>query len=128
MDNKKILLVDDEEMIRLTVAEYLRDSEFDVTEATNGAEAISIAKKNNFDAVITDLAMPGMDGPDVALFFERNHPSTPIFVITGSGNWKDCKSKLNVHKIAAMFGKPIDLVELESAIKTSLDLNTKPNS
>jgi CheY-like chemotaxis protein len=61
MDKKKILIADDEPTIRLTVARML-DKDYTVLEATNGEEAVDIAKEQKPDLILMDLMMPKMDG------------------------------------------------------------------
>ncbi len=57
-----ILVVDDEELIRNVIKEYAIMEDFLVTEASNGLEAVELAKKNNYDIIIMDIMMPKMDG------------------------------------------------------------------
>ena len=62
MDERRILIVDDEQMIRSLVASYLRSDGFDVVEAANGREAVAAVSKRKPDLVVMDIRMPGMDG------------------------------------------------------------------
>lgn len=80
----KILAVDDSASMRQMVAFTLKSAGFEVTDAGDGAAALEIAKKQNFDVVITDVNMPIMDG--ITLCKElRKLPSfkfTPILMLT----------------------------------------------
>ena len=58
----KILVVDDEELIRNVIKEYLINDSYEVDEADNGLEAIEMAKNNNYDLIVMDIMMPKMDG------------------------------------------------------------------
>ena len=58
----KVLIVDDEELIRNVIKEYLLLDNFLVDEASNGLEAIKMAKNNDYDIIIMDIMMPKMDG------------------------------------------------------------------
>jgi CheY-like chemotaxis protein len=58
----RLLLVDDEEDFRTTLANRLRRRSMDVTEAASGEEAIEIIGKKSFDVAIIDIKMPGIDG------------------------------------------------------------------
>ena len=62
MDERRILIVDDEQMIRSLVASYLRSDGFEVVEAANGQEAVAAVSKRKPDLVVMDIRMPGMDG------------------------------------------------------------------
>lgn len=58
----KVLIVDDEKLIRDVIKEYLRIENYEIEEAENGLEAIEKVKINNFDIIIMDIMMPKMDG------------------------------------------------------------------
>lgn len=81
---KKILAVDDSASMRQMVGFTLKKAGFDVTEAKDGSEALEIAKGNSFDAVISDVNMPIMDG--ITLIRElRALPAykfTPMLMLT----------------------------------------------
>ncbi len=62
MDERRILVVDDEEKIRSLVASYLRSDGFEVVEAANGKEAVAAVSMRKPDLVVMDIRMPGMDG------------------------------------------------------------------
>ncbi len=79
-----ILLVDDEELVRIGTAEMLRDIGHSVTEASGGGEAL--AKLTNGlrpDAVVTDYMMPRMDGAELATSINARYPDLPVLVVTG---------------------------------------------
>ena len=81
---KRILAVDDSTSMRQMVSFTLKTAGFDVTEAKDGSEALAIAKQQDFDAVISDVNMPIMDG--ITLIRElRTLPSykfTPLLMLT----------------------------------------------
>jgi len=81
---KRILAVDDSASMRQMVSFTLKTAGFDVTEAKDGSEALAIAKQQDFDAVISDVNMPIMDG--ITLIRElRTLPSykfTPLLMLT----------------------------------------------
>ena len=58
----KVLIVDDEERIRILIKEYCLNEDYDVLEASDGKEALDIIKNNKVDIVILDIMMPNMDG------------------------------------------------------------------
>ena len=59
---KHILLVDDEKVFVESMAEVLRTRGFEVETATTGKQALAIVKSSDYDLLVTDLSMPGMDG------------------------------------------------------------------
>jgi CheY-like chemotaxis protein len=79
-----ILLVDDEDIVRLGTAEMIRDLGHTVSEARNGAEALAmLADGLIVDAVVTDYKMPRMNGAELARRLHQSHPDLPILIITG---------------------------------------------
>jgi CheY-like chemotaxis protein len=80
----RVLLVDDEELVRKLVAEQLQDAGYDVLAAPNGIEALTLlAAGESVDAVVTDLSMPGMDGLAVIRAVRKRYPGLPALLLTG---------------------------------------------
>jgi two-component system response regulator AtoC len=86
MSIEKILVVDDEMLVRTFLAETLRRKNLDVTTAENGTKAISLIKDNVYDMVITDMKMPDITGIDVLRKVKEVSPSTIVVVITAFGS------------------------------------------
>lgn len=86
MTIEKILIVDDETIVRNFLAETLRRKHFDITTAENGQKAIAILKDTVFDMVITDMKMPDLTGIDLLKKIKELSPSTIVVVITGFGS------------------------------------------
>lgn len=86
MSIEKILVVDDEMLVRTFLAETLRRKNLDVTTAENGTKAISLIKDNVYDMVITDMKMPDVTGIDVLRKVKEVSPSTIVVVITAFGS------------------------------------------
>jgi PAS domain S-box-containing protein len=79
-----LLLVDDEDLVRVGTAEMLRDLGHTVHEASGGAQAlVTLAREGDVDAVVTDYMMPRMNGAELARRIAELHPATPVLVITG---------------------------------------------
>ena len=81
---KKLLIAEDEKIIRLLIKKALGDR-FDFEEAENGRAALAKAQSNEFDCVITDVKMPGMDGLELLTSLRRIKPEAKVIVMTGSG-------------------------------------------
>lgn len=86
MSIEKILIVDDEAIIRNFLAETLRRKNLDVVTADSGKKALAILKETTFDMVITDMKMPDYTGIDVLRKVKELSPSTMVVVITGFGS------------------------------------------
>ncbi len=80
MDEKKILIADDEPSIRLTVTRML-EKEYIVLEATNGEEAVDIAKGQRPDLILMDLMMPKMDGYTACFTIKADQATKEIPVV-----------------------------------------------
>jgi CheY-like chemotaxis protein len=79
----RILLVDDEQMIREVLGRQLQDAGFSVLTVADGEEALSIAAAERIDAVVTDLSMPGLDGLAVIRSLQSRQPGLPAVLLTG---------------------------------------------
>ena len=81
----KVLLVDDEELVRQLLARILTDAGFQVEEADNGASALQSARRldGSLGLVITDIDMPVMDGLEFARTLRGTDPKIPFLFITG---------------------------------------------
>jgi CheY-like chemotaxis protein len=80
----KVLIVDDEPLVRMTIADMLRLGGFDVFEAAAGAQALQLlAAERPVAALVTDVRMPGMDGVDLSHRVREAHPQMPIVLVSG---------------------------------------------
>jgi DNA-binding response OmpR family regulator len=79
----RILIVDDEPAIRMLLAGLLSHEGYHVQTADSGSAAMEICVNQEFDLVITDIVMPGMDGHSLARWLAVKHPSTRIAVMSG---------------------------------------------
>lgn len=80
----KILVVDDEERIRRLLKMYLERENYDVEDAENGEIALRMAVENEYDLILLDIMMPGMDGIEVCQEL-RKFKATPIIMLTAKG-------------------------------------------
>jgi signal transduction histidine kinase/ActR/RegA family two-component response regulator len=113
MHGAEILLVEDNEVNRYAVQEFLERSGLVITAVTHGGEALQILQKQRFDAVLMDMQMPEMDGAQATSLIRRlpNGAEIPIIAMTGAASESDRESciaaGMNDH-----IGKPINAVEL----------------
>ena len=84
MARNRILLVDDDSLVSMNSAYMLMDLGHSVTEAPSGAHALRLMETDaQFDLVITDYAMPGMTGLDLATKIVQIRPKIPVIIATG---------------------------------------------
>lgn len=79
-----VLVVDDSKLVRMIVTGTLKNGGYDVTDTTGGAQALELLAKGDFDVVITDLSMPGMDGFEVLAGVKRVAPHVEVIILTGT--------------------------------------------
>jgi DNA-binding response OmpR family regulator len=81
----KVLLVDDDEALRKSLSEQLRlHEDFITVEAGTGTEALNLAKREHFDAILLDLGLPDIDGREVCRLMRRNGIKSPILMLTAA--------------------------------------------
>jgi len=82
-DKKRILIVDDDETVRLSYRRSLADSPWDVAAVENGEEALQAMQTSPSDVVLLDVRMPGPDGISVLGTIKRKWPDSEVVIITG---------------------------------------------
>lgn len=83
-NNVRILVVDDEERIRRLIRMYLEREQYEIDEAENGEDALKMALETDYDLIMLDLMLPGMDGIEVCEKL-REVKSTPVIMLTAKG-------------------------------------------
>src|SRR4051794_17384025 len=78
----RVLLVDDELNMRITLAALLEMEGFEVVEAENGEEALRLVAEQSFDCVLTDVRMPGISGVELSQKIKELHPGKPVMLMT----------------------------------------------
>ena len=118
--NITILIVDDEILVRHSIAEDLQEQGIATLLAKNGEEALLVLKKNSPDLMITDLKMEGMDGLTVLQQAREIDPNLGVIILTGYG---DLESAINALRLGAddYLCKPCNSQELFSRIEKYLE-------
>jgi DNA-binding NtrC family response regulator len=86
VQSRKVLVADDEFLIRWSLTQVLSREGFDVISVENGMKAIEAVRAQHFDFVITDLVMPELGGWEVLETARQIHPSPRVIVITAHGS------------------------------------------
>ena len=116
---KKILVVDDEDMILRIVESRLKANGYNVLTANNGQAAIDLAFSNKPDLIILDVMMPKMDGPTVAEKLKENSTTANIPVIFLTALVKKSEERAQKHIIGGNYfiAKPFEATELLATIE-----------
>ena len=80
---KRILLVDDKALLRDALIEYLGSGEYEIIEAEDGEKAVALFKENDFDVVILDHNLPGIDGYKTLKLMKQTKSDIPVIGLTG---------------------------------------------
>jgi sigma-B regulation protein RsbU (phosphoserine phosphatase) len=116
----RILVIDDEAIVRDSIVAYLEDSGFDVLEAENGLEGIACFNSKQPDIVLCDLRMPTMDGLAVLKEINATNPGTPFIVVSGAGVMADVVEALRLGASDYLIKPIIDLEVLEHSVVRNL--------
>jgi len=117
---KQILITDDDDRFRRSLARTLDEAGYSVTEAATGKQALALVKSSGqqFDLLITDLAMPDMDGLQLLTEIRRTDPGLPMIAMSGSFSGR-------LLRFAAAFGvatieKPFKRAPLLALVESAL--------
>ena len=115
---ERVLLVDDEEMVREIMAETLEDAGFAVLAAASGPEALALlAAGQSVDALVTDLSMPGMDGIALIGAVHERWPDLPAVLLTGHAGHS---AALATDGTFSLLRKPVSATQLTDHLRTLL--------
>ena len=117
----KILVIDDEALIRESIATYLGDSGFEVLQAPDGPVGLEMVVRHAPEAILLDLRMPGMDGLEVLNEVKRQWPEIPVLVVTGAGIMKDAIEAVRLGAFDFISKPIIDMAILEHAVRKAVE-------
>lgn len=117
-----ILLVEDEDQVRLIAKALLKNIGFTVLEAVNGKEALELYQRNatNIILVMTDMGMPVMDGYELFYELKKLKPGLPIIISSGFGD-TEVSSRIGSDNIAGLISKPYNPDQLRGILKRVLE-------
>jgi DNA-binding NtrC family response regulator len=119
----RILVAEDEEIMRITVLDHLRSLGWLADEASTGTEALELVKKNRYELLLSDIRMPGMDGEALLAEVKRVAPRTEVVVMTAHGSTDNAVNCLK-KGAADYILKPFDLDDLTFRINRLLEMQT----
>lgn len=126
----RILVIDDEPLVRSTVVMILTRAGFSIEEASDGKAGIAMCHKNLPDVVITDIFMPNKDGIEVVMELKRSCPRTKIIAMTGGGQTRMMEIASPAKLLVAdhILHKPFERESLLAAVNAALGTPQPPRS
>ncbi len=118
-ENAKILIVDDESNVLRAISRLLRD--YQITALTTPEEALKVAKVTQFDLVISDYRMPGMDGITFLTQFMKLQPESIRMILTGYADLESAQMAINNAGVYRFINKPWNNIEISNAVKSGLE-------
>lgn len=124
MSQKKILVIDDEELIIRSLSKLLEKNGYTVFVAKNGQDALAMIEEENFDLLIADIRMPGMNGVETVGAIDeslkkRLLKKVPVIFITGYAD-EDTEKRSEEFSPVAYIYKPFDISELVEKVRNTL--------
>lgn len=115
MSETRVLLVDDEKDFLMVLSERLARRDLDVDTALDGATAVEKARDRTYDAVLLDMAMPGLDGVETLKRLKETTPDIQVIVLTGRATMAQAVEAMKAGALD-LIEKPADLDELVTLI------------
>ncbi len=119
MQQLRILVVDDEEDLVATMAERMTLRDIQVEAVTSGIDALQCMKEQEFDAIVLDVKMPGIDGLQLMAEIRRKHPNLPVIMLTGHGSAADAEKGIRQGAFDYLM-KPVDIDRLIEKLRTAV--------
>ncbi len=120
MDSTRVLVVDDEQIARLTLQRILQVGGFDVVTVGSGEEAIKELDNQHFDVMLLDLNMPGMSGLEVLATPMASKPELKVIVLTAFGSMDTAIQALRFH-VHDYLVKPVSKEQVLDSIKDAIE-------
>lgn len=114
-----ILIVDDDDAIRGTLYDLLSEK-YECNTASMAEEALQYIEVEKYDAILTDIAMPGLTGVELLKRVQDNHGATPVILISGKGCEQDPKELMDLGAFAYLT-KPFNLDEIEEVVERAIE-------
>lgn len=126
MNGKRVLIIDDSDSIRSEVSDYLKSQGFSVSEASDGIQGLNKILSSDFDVVVLDVVMPGIDGFKLCQLIRENGINVPIIMLTKRSSLED---KVTGFRIGAddYLAKPFSPIELNMRIRALFRRTSEAN-
>jgi two-component system response regulator AtoC len=113
-----LLIVDDDNNVRETLHDLLAETH-ECHTADRAEQALAYLEVQSYDAVLTDISMPGLSGREILKRIQDKHPATPVIVISGVSDKEDAEELIESGAFA-YFSKPFQLTDIEEAVNRAI--------
>lgn len=120
--NKSILIVEDEKILRISLADALKDEGYTVLAVMNGKDALAAIEQGEFSLIITDIRLPDISGMEILSQSMQIAAAVPVVMMTGYGNIKDAVESMRIGAFDYIT-KPFDLEEMFVTVSKALEVN-----
>jgi two-component system, NtrC family, response regulator AtoC len=121
MPAEKIMVVDDERLVRWSLRQKCEEWGYHVTEAETGEAALKVVQHESPDLMLLDVRLPDISGMEVLRNLRKNGDNCPVIMVTADPQLDDIKTALTKLGAYDFVGKPVDFDELSIAIKNALE-------
>lgn len=116
-----LLIIDDDDVVRASLAAYLEDSGFTVLQASNGSQGLDVFEQAKPDLLICDLRMPQVDGLELIRRIQTLGVEVPVIVVSGAGVMSDAVEALRLGAADYLIKPLEDLAVLEHSVRRALE-------
>lgn len=113
-----LLIVDDDNRVRDTLNDLLSETH-ECHTADRAEQALAYLEIESYDAVVTDINMPGLSGREILKRIQEKHPATPVIVISGNSSEEDAKELIAMGAFEYLT-KPFQLEDVEESVNRAL--------
>ena len=115
----RILVIEDEEIVRGLIVEVLEGAGFDVVQAERAEAGLEALSRNSISLVVSDIVMPGLTGLELLERVRATHPSLPVVLVTGAGTYGNLTQAL-ANGASGIVVKPFSHADLVAAVHSAL--------
>lgn len=126
MEKQRVLIVDDQNGIRLLLMEVFNSEGYLTSQASNGKIALELVRNERPDLVLLDMKIPGMDGLEILKHIKLIDPTITVIMMTAYGEL-DMINRATELGAVKHFTKPFDIDELRMEVNYQLSGRSKPN-
>ncbi|MEK3732691.1 MULTISPECIES: response regulator [Paenibacillus] len=119
MSRQRVLIVDDQNGIRILLMEVFSSEGYETFQAANGKIALEIVKQHSPDLVLLDMKIPGMDGLEILKHIKQMDPEIKVIMMTAYGELDMIKEATELGALMH-FTKPFDIDEMRQAVNAQL--------